>query len=340
MPFGGWVPGGVENIIRAGECLRPVEEVFDTIRRAAAGGDGVGYCVRIQKKIGRADEEPVQGECGSVADGDEALAVERYTANPALNGDVDCIIAGVPEEGMGAAGVGDRAGVRVVQVAEKELKRAAAIDGGIGEAGSVRGQRERLAAGSAFEGETGGRGDGEAEGWGGAGLEGLAGTGPIARGGQRYGEGPGNPGPGGFGGGRGGRSDFEDSPVGLILQGRDEAVAFAGEGLDEAGLVWGVTERLAEFVDGGVEALFEVDKSGAVPEVVLEFLAADDLTGAFKKEGQDLEWLALQADACAELTEIAGGGFEFERAEADFRVLSRLRSHKGLARVGGEEIRP
>ena len=163
-----------------------MEEVFDTIRRAAAGGDGVGNCVRIQQKIGRADEEPVQGECGSVADGDEAFAVERHTADFALDGDVNRITVGVPEEGMGAARVGNRMGLRVVQVTEKELVSAAAVDGGEGEAGSIRRQSEGLAAGGTFEGESGGRDDGETCGWHREAEGGLAGTGQeTGGGGQR-----------------------------------------------------------------------------------------------------------------------------------------------------------
>ena len=117
--------------------------------------------------------------------------------------------------------------------------------------------------------------------------------------------------------------------MGLILQGSDESVALAGKSFDIPRLVRRVAERLAEFVDSGVETLLKIDESGALPEVILEFLATYYFAGALNEERQDLEGLALQPNTSPEFTQIPRDCFELEGSEGDSCVGCRLRSHKG-----------
>ena len=51
------------------------------------------------------------------------------------------------------------------------------------------------------------------------------------------------------------------------FHGSDEAIAAAGQGLDESGAAGGVAEGFADAVDGGVDAVLVVDKGAVGPEL-------------------------------------------------------------------------
>ena len=55
----------------------------------------------------------------------------------------------------------------------------------------------------------------------------------------------------------------------LAMNFRNEAVAAAGQGFDVAGAGGGIAEGLANFVDGGVEAVVEVDEGVGGPKLLL-----------------------------------------------------------------------
>ena len=99
---------------------------------------------------------------------------------------------------------------------------------------------------------------------------------------------------------------------------RDEAVAAAGQGFDVAGSGGGVSEGLADFVDGGVEAVVEVDEGVGGPELLLQLFAGDDFSGALEQQGEDLERLALQAELDSALAQFACAEVEFEDSEAGY----------------------
>ncbi len=83
----------------------------------------------------------------------------------------------------------------------------------------------------------------------------------------------------------------------------NEAVAAAGEGFDEAGVVGGVAEGFADLVDRGAKGVVEVDDGVLAPETELEVLPGDDLAGMFEQGDEDLEGLALDLDPSARLPE-------------------------------------
>ena len=97
----------------------------------------------------------------------------------------------------------------------------------------------------------------------------------------------------------------------------DEAVSAAGKGFDVAWARGGVSEGLADFVDGGVEAVVEIDESVGGPEFLLELFARDDFASAFEKQGENLERLALQAELDAAFAQFAGAEIEFEDSKAE-----------------------
>jgi hypothetical protein len=64
------------------------------------------------------------------------------------------------------------------------------------------------------------------------------------------------------------------------------------QGLDEAGIVGGVSECVADAVHGGVEAVLEVSEGVRGPELLLQLLAGDQFSGAEEQGFEDLEGLA------------------------------------------------
>ena len=88
---------------------------------------------------------------------------------------------------------------------------------------------------------------------------------------------------------------------------RDESIADARDGFDEAGLGGGVADGPAKFLDRGVEAVLEVDKGTVRPELSAQFVAGDDLAGADEQEEENLKGLAMEFEAAAEFVKGARG---------------------------------
>ena len=79
-----------------------------------------------------------------------------------------------------------------------------------------------------------------------------------------------------FGGGTGREADdlarFVDS-----LDGLDKAITPTRQSLDEAWLIGGVAQRLSQFADGYIEALFEIDKGFVGPQPFVKRFAEEYL---------------------------------------------------------------
>src|ERR1700682_6715333 len=73
-----------------------------------------------------------------------------------------------------------------------------------------------------------------------------------------------------------------------------QAISFARNGLDIEGLIGGVAESLAQFIDSGVDVGVVVDVRVCGPQAYAQFLARDDFTGLFEQNYQDLINLALE----------------------------------------------
>ncbi len=101
-----------------------------------------------------------------------------------------------------------------------------------------------------------------------------------------------------------------------LFDGGEEAVAAAGEGLDEAGVGCGVSEGLADAVDGGVETVLVVDEGSVGPEGAADFLAGEEVAGPVEEQEQDLEGLSVELDADSLAAELAGDAVCLKSGEA------------------------
>jgi hypothetical protein len=75
-----------------------------------------------------------------------------------------------------------------------------------------------------------------------------------------------------------------------------EAVAMAGNGLDESRIVGRIAQHFAQPLDGHVQSVVKVNKGVCWPESGMQFLAGDDLVWVLEKLEQDLKRLVLHLE--------------------------------------------
>ena len=103
---------------------------------------------------------------------------------------------------------------------------------------------------------------------------------------------------------------------GLELHNRpDEAVATASDGVEEAGLLGIVAENLADFADGGIDAVFGVDEDFIAPEAFSNFCASDDVAFASGEQDEQLHGLALKFEDSACTTQLEASTVQPKVAE-------------------------
>ena len=73
--------------------------------------------------------------------------------------------------------------------------------------------------------------------------------------------------------------------------GGDEAVAMAGNRLDEARIGWIIVQSLANLLGDDVQAAVEIDKDTLGPELQAHFLTRDRFAGALQQDDKSLEGL-------------------------------------------------
>jgi hypothetical protein len=74
----------------------------------------------------------------------------------------------------------------------------------------------------------------------------------------------------------------------LPHDGSDEAIAVARNGFNVTGRAGRISEGIAEFLDGFIQSVIEINKNIGWPEASPEFLTRHDLAGAFEEQRQNL----------------------------------------------------
>src|ERR1700693_1820841 len=91
----------------------------------------------------------------------------------------------------------------------------------------------------------------------------------------------------------------------LLVNGRDESVATTRHSFHKSGILRSIPQRVPHLADGAVDCVVEIDKSVAVPELLLDLFPRDHFAGALDQEAENLEWLLLNFDANAALPQFA-----------------------------------
>ena len=87
--------------------------------------------------------------------------------------------------------------------------------------------------------------------------------------------------------------------------------------LDEAPVVRGIAEDLAQFRNGGIQEIVEIDEHLAGPQAVMQLLSRDDLAGPLDQRGQDAEGLIAKNQPLAALEILPSGKIDLVGVEAD-----------------------
>ena len=77
------------------------------------------------------------------------------------------------------------------------------------------------------------------------------------------------------------------------IKAADEAITPLGHGFDEAWLLGGITQGLAQPGDGAVQAMIEVNKRVRGPQVLAQFIPRDHFPGPLQQQRQNTQWLFL-----------------------------------------------
>ena len=77
------------------------------------------------------------------------------------------------------------------------------------------------------------------------------------------------------------------------IQAAYEAITPFGHGFDEAGLLGGITQGLAQPGDGAVQAMIEVNKCVRGPQVLAQLVPRDHFPGTLQQQRQNTQWLFL-----------------------------------------------
>ena len=96
----------------------------------------------------------------------------------------------------------------------------------------------------------------------------------------------------------------------------EKPVSPSSDGLDEAGALRGIAQRVPELADRLVEAVIEVDGRPR-PQQAVQLLPRDQLPRPLEQDDQEPEGLLLQPKAPALLQELPGSGIGLEHPEPE-----------------------
>jgi hypothetical protein len=116
----------------------------------------------------------------------------------------------------------------------------------------------------------------------------------------------------------------------LDRDGGDETVTSPRERLDIPRFFCVIPERRADLIDAKVDASLEIHKGVIAPQAPADLLAGNNLSGAFRKDEQNLNRLRAELDRNSSLAQFTTGRVQFKRAEAEPRNEPDWRSHPTL----------
>ncbi len=99
-------------------------------------------------------------------------------------------------------------------------------------------------------------------------------------------------------------------------KGSDEPISAARKSLHVPWLFRRISQCLSQLVNRRIQALFEIDERPALPQGILQIVAANYLPGLTYQQQKDLERFALEPDADSVLNQCSGELIVLERSES------------------------
>jgi hypothetical protein len=109
--------------------------------------------------------------------------------------------------------------------------------------------------------------------------------------------------------------------------GGHETISLASYGLDEAGVIAIVPERLADFADSTVDTVVGVEVDIRSPDSFDDLVAGDKLPGMLGEKEKQLQRNAFQLDRASGATKFVRSGIKLEVAKSDGLLDGELPGH-------------
>src|SRR5882762_5083119 len=103
----------------------------------------------------------------------------------------------------------------------------------------------------------------------------------------------------------------------MTIDRSNETVTSSSDCLDEDWRFRRFAQRIAQPLDGGIEAMIEVDEGVRRPEFAAQFLSGNQFSRSFKQRSQNLQGLFLQLHLLPALAQFPSVKVDLECAETD-----------------------
>ena len=116
---------------------------------------------------------------------------------------------------------------------------------------------------------------------------------------------------------RSGGRDCGSACSGATVDWGNEAIPSSSQRLNEDGRVRRFAQRIAQPLDGGIQAVIEVNEGVRRPESAAQFLSGNHFPRSFKQRCQYLKGLFLELYLLSPLAQFPGLEIHLERTETD-----------------------
>jgi hypothetical protein len=117
--------------------------------------------------------------------------------------------------------------------------------------------------------------------------------------------------------------------MGGLFNVAEESIPAPGQRFDEAWVLRGIAQRVAKFLDGGIQPGVEIDERVVGPQTLTQRVARHRFSRALEQGQQDLQRLVRKPDLPALPAKLARDGVQLEDAEAN--DLHRAQRSAGAA---------
>ena len=108
-----------------------------------------------------------------------------------------------------------------------------------------------------------------------------------------------------------------------------ETVTHLGHGSDELWTLDRVSQRLPQFLNGGIDAVLEIHEGVVVPQRILKLLATDNSSLGLQEQAKDLQRLLLNSDYGAfGCTQFAAAQIDLEPVKASANCMCTGACHR------------
>jgi hypothetical protein len=97
----------------------------------------------------------------------------------------------------------------------------------------------------------------------------------------------------------------------------DQSIAMPWQSFDISRVLDVVCKGLAQFIDSGINTVFEVNEGVGGPEILPDLFSSDHFAGALQERRKNLEWPLLKLDLFPVAPQLTAAKISFEISDAE-----------------------